>query len=66
MSEDDREQVAASKCFKSRKGWSSQDDWDKICGDALSFASSIGKERVISISHSQVGDATTVIIWYWQ
>ena len=66
MSEQDHELVAASKCFKSKKGWSLQDDWDKICDDALTFASTQGKERIISISHSQVGDATTVIVWYWQ
>jgi len=66
MPELNHSQTAVSKCFKSKKGWSLEDDWDKICSEALEFASSIGKERLISISHSQVGEVTLVIVWYWQ
>ena len=38
----------------------------KVCEEAAEFATKVGKERLIDISHSK--DATgycTVIAWYW-
>ena len=39
--------------------------WDGLCDEATEFASGIGKDRVISISHSEDANDGVVVVWYW-
>ena len=39
--------------------------WETLCGDATDFASDLGPDRVISISHSEDANEGVVIVWYW-
>ncbi|MGE3465660.1 MAG: hypothetical protein AB7J13_01900 [Pyrinomonadaceae bacterium] len=44
---------------------SSFDVWEGLFGDAAEFATMIGRERVISISHSADNLNGVVTVWYW-
>ncbi len=49
------------KTFKS--SWSS---WGKLFREAAAFATTIGPQRLINISHSVGGiDGGVVTVWYW-
>lgn len=49
--------------FKTFRGsWAS---WDELFQDAADFATELGKERLISISHSEDGNDGVVTVWYW-
>ena len=39
--------------------------WDALFGEAASFASTIGRDRLITISHSEDRDDGVVAVWYW-
>ncbi|MDQ3440032.1 MAG: hypothetical protein M3478_06740 [Planctomycetota bacterium] len=39
--------------------------WDQLLQEAAEFASSIGKDRMISISHSEDANDGVVVVWYW-
>ena len=39
--------------------------WDKLFEDAAAFASRVGPERLITISHSEDTDDGVVCVWYW-
>ena len=39
--------------------------WESLFQDAARFASSLGRERLISISHSEDGSDGVVTVWYW-
>jgi hypothetical protein len=39
--------------------------WDDLFSEAAAFATSIGPERVVGISHSEDRDAGVVTVWYW-
>jgi hypothetical protein len=39
--------------------------WDKLFADAARFATEIGPERVLSISHSEDQSDGVVTVWYW-
>ena len=39
--------------------------WETLFERAADFASSIGKDRVISISHSSDNNDGVVTVWYW-
>ena len=40
--------------------------WDSLFEQAATFAAMIGRERLISISHSGAGGAEGVVtVWYW-
>ena len=45
---------------------SSVETWEVLFGRAAEFATRIGRERVISISHSQEELRGVVAVWYWQ
>ena len=46
---------------------SSWDSWNKIFQNAANFADSIGRENVLSISHSCDGHNKGVVtVWYWE
>lgn len=40
--------------------------WDKLFEEAADFATAIGKERVVSISHSSDNSDGVVTVWYWE
>jgi len=39
--------------------------WEQLFGDAAKFATAIGLERLIGISHSQESTIGVVTVWYW-
>jgi len=39
--------------------------WNDLFTEASNFAASIGKERLISISHSEDENDGIVTVWYW-
>jgi hypothetical protein len=39
--------------------------WDKLFAEAAHFATEIGPERVLSISHSEDKSDGVVTVWYW-
>ena len=39
--------------------------WEDIFRDAADFASSLGRDRIISISHSAEPGRAAVTVWYW-
>lgn len=39
--------------------------WDALFQDAAAFATEIGRERLIDISHSEDKDDGVVTVWYW-
>jgi hypothetical protein len=39
--------------------------WDSLFQEAAEFASTLGKERLISISHSADHSDGVVTVWYW-
>ena len=49
--------------FKVFRGvWTS---WNDLFTEASNFAGAIGKERLISISHSEDQNDGIVTVWYW-
>ena len=40
--------------------------WATLFGEAAQFATQIGPERLISISHSADGADGIVTVWYWE
>lgn len=39
--------------------------WEQLFAEAAQFATAIGPERVLSISHSADGGDGVVTVWYW-
>jgi hypothetical protein len=47
--------------------------WEELCADAATFATSVGRERLINISVaaaggvdlSGVGSRGVIVVWYW-
>ncbi len=39
--------------------------WDTLFTEACEFATKIGKDRVINISHSDSHSDGVVTVWYW-
>jgi hypothetical protein len=39
--------------------------WPELFGQAADFATEIGVDHVISISHACAGSDGTVAVWYW-
>jgi hypothetical protein len=50
-------------CFKMFQGMFRS--WDQLFRDAAIFATELGPERLICISHSQSETVGTVTVWYW-
>lgn len=40
--------------------------WDDLFQQAADFATEIGPERVVSISHSEDENCGIVTVWYWE
>ena len=39
--------------------------WPQLLDQAAAFASTLGRERLITISHSEDKDDGVVVVWYW-
>jgi hypothetical protein len=39
--------------------------WDALMTQAADFATSVGRDRLISISHSEDKDDGVIAVWYW-
>jgi hypothetical protein len=39
--------------------------WDQLFTEAAEFATSLGRERLITISHSEDKEDGVVAVWYW-
>lgn len=44
---------------------SSLASWESLFQQAADFATSIGQEKLISISHSEDANEGVVTVWYW-
>jgi hypothetical protein len=44
---------------------SSFSSWEALFAEASEFASRLGPERLISISHSEDQNTGVVVVWYW-
>jgi hypothetical protein len=42
--------------------------WESLCDEAATFATSVGRERLINISVSQAdtGGMGVIFVWYWE
>ena len=49
-----------SKIFKS-----TFHSWAEMCQEVGEFATSIGREHLITISHSAYASEGVIIVWYW-
>jgi hypothetical protein len=50
-------------CFKVFQ--SMTQSWDDLFGDAARFATDLGRDRLICISHSHEEHVGVVTVWYW-
>jgi hypothetical protein len=39
--------------------------WDDLFAQAARFATEVGSERLITISHSEDHNVGVVVVWYW-
>lgn len=39
--------------------------WDQLFAEAAEFATTLGRERLITISHSEDQQDGVVAVWYW-
>ncbi|HYP29419.1 MAG TPA: hypothetical protein VE262_22100 [Blastocatellia bacterium] len=39
--------------------------WEELFAEAARFATEIGRENLINISHSEDGSEGVVVVWYW-
>ncbi|MFM7201839.1 MAG: hypothetical protein ACKO6N_13735 [Myxococcota bacterium] len=40
--------------------------WEKLFGEAATFATSLGPSKLITISHSEDKSEGVVTVWYWE
>jgi hypothetical protein len=40
--------------------------WSQLFDEAAAFATQVGPERLINISHSEDKDDGVVTVWYWE
>jgi hypothetical protein len=39
--------------------------WNSLCAEAAEFASTIGRQNLINISHSEDDDDGVITVWFW-
>lgn len=39
--------------------------WDTLFSEVAAFATQVGRDNLISISHSQDNNQAVVTVWYW-
>ena len=49
-----------------RRFRSSVKSWERLCDEAREFASTIPRDRLISISVSADNGSGIVFVWYWE
>ena len=54
------EDVARVEIFRS-----AHSSWEELFAKAVQFATEIGPENLINISHSETGNEGVVVVWYW-
>jgi hypothetical protein len=54
------------RCVAYRAFGSHFQSWDTLFLQAAEFATEIGPENVISISHSEDKNHGVVVVWYWE
>lgn len=57
------EPITSTVAFKVFRA-SGDTTWDKILQAAADFASAVGAEQVVNISHSSDSGSGTVVVWY--
>ncbi len=40
--------------------------WEALCEEAGAFASTIQRDKLITIAHSEDQNSGVVIVWYWE
>lgn len=40
--------------------------WNAVFQEAADFATELGRDRVVSISHSEDRNEAIVTVWYWE
>ena len=50
-------------CFKEFRGVFSS--WKNLFEQAADFATKVGRENLVSISHSEDNEDGVVTVWYW-
>ena len=53
------------KTVQSRLFRSSMSSWETLFQEAATFADGVGREDLISISHSEDQNDGVVTVWYW-
>ena len=56
-------QTKATIAFKVFRG-SGETTWDKLLTSAAEFATTLGTDRLVNISHSSDSGSGTVVVWY--
>jgi len=57
-------QTPQKACFRMFRGTFAS--WNTLFTEAAQFASTLGKDRLISISHSAESSDGVVTVWYWE
>ena len=61
----DAQMITAGKIVRFMEFRSSFKSWDDLFSEAAAFATTLGPERLISISHSEDSGKGVVAVWYW-
>jgi hypothetical protein len=56
---------ALTMIVKHRLFKSTLKSWDTLCEEAAAFASTIPRDKLITIAHSEDHNTGVVIVWYW-
>jgi hypothetical protein len=62
---DNRRQGEVPMMVQTKVFRSSVSSWAKLFQEAATFASEIGSDRLITISHSADQGEGVVVVWYW-
>jgi hypothetical protein len=66
VQEQEEEDQAAARFADFKVFRSSLSPWETIFQQAADFATQIGRERILSISHSEANGDAVVTVWYWR
>jgi hypothetical protein len=61
----DAQMITTGKIVSFMEFRSSFKSWDDLFAEAAAFATTLGAERLISISHSEDSGKGVVAVWYW-
>ena len=61
----DAQMITTDKIVRFMEFRGSFKSWDEIFSEAAAFATTLGPERLISISHSEDSGKGVVAVWYW-